>query len=269
MPERRTAAERSVAAAARRTGAVRARADMRTPTNPAHEPRLASIAAAIADATRSRMLAFLLDGQYASATELARAAGVQASTASAHLAKLVQSGLVAVEPRGRHRYFRLADAEVAHALQALALVAERGSHDRAWAHAERLRLREARCCYGHLAGRLGVALLDRLRRIDGLRDDEHGDGLRLTDRGREWLGSVGFEAAEPARGAAREAYPCLDWSERRDHLAGPLARQLLEHFIARGWLRRCSRAGATGGGHRVLELTPTGRQHLLPALQDT
>jgi DNA-binding transcriptional ArsR family regulator len=103
-------------------------------TGAAHEPRLARIAAMIADPARSRMLAFLLDGQYASAGELAQAAGVQPSTASAHLDKLKRAELVVCEPRGRHRYFRLADGEVAHALQALALVAERCTHDRAWKH---------------------------------------------------------------------------------------------------------------------------------------
>jgi DNA-binding transcriptional ArsR family regulator len=105
-----------------------------------HEPRLARVAAMIADPARSRMLAYLLDGQYASAGELATAAGVQPSTASAHLEKLTRADLVVCEPRGRHRYFKLADGEVAHALQALALVAERGAHDRAWAHPERQRL---------------------------------------------------------------------------------------------------------------------------------
>ena len=88
-----------------------------------HEPRLARVAAMIADPTRSRVLAYLLTGEYASAGELARAAGVSPSTASGHLAKLEEAGLLSCEPRGRHRYFRLADAEVAHALQALALVA--------------------------------------------------------------------------------------------------------------------------------------------------
>src|SRR3954468_19378449 len=132
------------------------------PSDAPHEPRLARVAALVADPSRARMLAFLLAGEYASAGDLARAASVGAATASAHLVKLVDAGLLACEPRGRHRYFRLADAEVAHALEALALVAERSSHERSWAAPARVRLREARCCYGHLAGRRGVALLERL-----------------------------------------------------------------------------------------------------------
>lgn len=230
--------------------------------NNAHEPRLARVAAMIADAARSRMLAYLLDGQVASAGELARAAGVQPSTASAHLDKLTRAGLVVCEPRGRHRYFRLADGEVAHALQALALVAERGTHDHAWAHPERQRLRDARCCYGHAAGRLGVALWAQLQR-DG-RLAEGVDGVTLTDAGRTWLAQLGF-APEPARKGQRYAYGCLDWSERRDHMAGALARQLLGHFLAQGWVRRRTKVG-TGGGHRVLEVTPAGRRELLPRL---
>jgi DNA-binding transcriptional ArsR family regulator len=231
----------------------------------AHEPRLARVAAMIAEPARARMLAYLLDGALASASELARAGGVQPSTASAHIARLVDAGLVLVHPRGRHRYVGLADAEVAHALQALALVAERDTHDRQWAAPERQRLREARCCYGHLAGRLGVGLWQRLQ--EGARVEQAADGWSLTAAGRHWLAQAfEFEASDTQR-RTRFAYGCLDWSERRDHLAGSLGRALLEHFVARGWLRRRDPAAAAGG-HRVLDLTPTGRLRLLPALQD-
>ena len=226
-----------------------------------HEPRLARVAAMIADPARSRMLAFLLDGQYASAGDLAKCASVQASTASAHLAKLTDAGLVVCEARGRHRYFRLADGEVAHALQALALVAERDSHDRAWAPPERQRLREARCCYGHVAGRIGVALWQQLQHDGRLGASK--DGVVLTDAGHAWLAELGFTPERP-RAGQRFAYGCLDWSERRDHLAGSLGHQLFEHFVAQGWLRR--QGDAAHGGHRVLEITPRGRQQLLPRL---
>ena len=236
----------------------------RTPARPRaapaaapHEPRLARVAALVAEPTRARMLAFLLSGEYASAGELARAASVGAATASAHLAKLVDAGLAVCEPRGRHRYFRLADADVAHALEALAMVAERSSHEREWSAPARLRLREARCCYGHLAGRRGVALLSRLVARGWLAEAD--GGYALTPAGVAGLATLGFDASTlpPERPAAlrRLAYPCLDWSERRDHLAGRLASELLAHFVAQGWLRRI-------GGERALELTPTGRQAL-------
>ena len=216
----------------------------------------------IADPARSRLLAYLLDGQYATAGELATAAGVQPSTASAHLDKLTRGDFLVCEPRGRHRYFRLADGEVAHALQALALVAERGTHDRAWAHPERQRLREARCCYGHVAGRLGVALWEQLQREGRLRETPA--GAELTDAGREWLSTLGLSPTT-SRAGQRLAYGCLDWSERRDHMAGSLARQLFEHFVAQGWVRQRTKA-TTSGGHRVLDITPTGKRRLLPAL---
>lgn len=224
-------------------------------TGAAHEPRLARVAAMIADPARSRMLAYLLAGDFASAGELAKAASVTAATASGHLTKLKDAGFVICEPRGRHRYYRLADQTVAHALEALALVAERDSHDRAWGHPERQRLRLARCCYGHLAGRLAITLFDALQAEGRLHAVS--DGYRLSPAGQTWLAGLGLQASAP-NGRRRYAYRCLDWSERRDHLAGQLADELLGHFTARGWLRR--------GAGRSVEVTPAGQRELIPAL---
>lgn len=223
--------------------------------NAAHEPRLARVAALVADPARSRMLAYLLSGAYASAGELARAASVTPATASGHLGRLLEARFVVCEPRGRHRYYRLADAEVAHALEALALVAEREVHDRAWAHPERQRLRQARCCYGHLAGQLGVRLMDALQRGDRLAATP--GGYTLTAAGRAWLQGLGLDPSPP-RAGRRFAYPCLDWSERRDHLAGQLADELYRHCEDRGWLRRTS--------GRAVAVTPLGQRELLPHL---
>lgn len=221
-----------------------------------HEPRLARSAAMVADAARSRMLARLLSGEAATAGELAAAASVTPATASGHLAQLLEAGFVRCEPRGRHRYYRLASPTVAHALEALALVAEAGERDAAWQRPERARLREARCCYGHLAGRLGVRLFDALRERDGLR--VAADGFTLSEAGRAWLASaLGFAPAAP-NGRRRYAYACMDWSERRDHLAGQLADELLGHCLERGWLKR--------GEGRALALTPLGQRALLGAL---
>ncbi len=225
---------------------------------PPFEPRLARIAAMIGDPARSRMLAFLLDGHCASAGELASAGAVSASTASAHLAKLQHAGLISAESRGRHRYFRLADAEVAHALEALALVAERGSHERRWSSPGRAPLRAARCCYGHLAGRAGVALLQGLQ-SEGCIEAQAENDFQLTDKGRAWLEQIGVPEPK-VRAPQRLAYGCLDWSERRDHLAGVLPAVLLKHFLARGWLTHDS--AGTGQRNRALRLTPPGRQAL-------
>jgi DNA-binding transcriptional ArsR family regulator len=219
------------------------------------------VAALVAEASRARMLCFLLTGEYASAGELARAASVSAATASGHLAQLTDAGLLTCESRGRHRYFRLADPEVCNALEALALVAERGSHERLWSAPARERLREARCCYGHLAGRRGVGLLhvflDR-GWLECAHDGEHGRFV-LTDAGASGLAALGFDGPgwrarmlAGDRRSRRLAHACLDWSERRDHLAGPFAVALLTHFCERGWLRR-------EAGGRGLVVTPPGR----------
>lgn len=221
---------------------------------PQHEPRIARVAALLADPARSRMLCRLLSGECATAAELAAAGGVTASTASGHLAQLREGGLVLAESRGRHRYFRLAGPEVAHLLEALALVAEPGDAASGWTHPSRQRLRAARCCYGHLAGQLGVRLFEALQDRQALRVAD--EGLALTEAGKAWLGELGLEP--PPAGNRRYAYACLDWSERRDHLAGTLADAMLAHFIDQGWLRR--------GGDRALTLTPRGRQQLLPLL---
>lgn len=220
-----------------------------------HEPRLARVAAIVADPARSRMLAYLLSGEYASAGELAKAASVTAATASGHLGKLLDARFVVCEPRGRHRYYRLADAEVAHALEALALVAERDGHDRAWAHPDRKRLRYARCCYGHLAGQLAVSVFDALQRKGRLISTP--SGFELTDPGRRWLEGLGLNPGSP-NGRRRYAYRCLDWSERRDHLAGQLADELYRHFTEKGWLQR------TAG--RAVKITVSGQRELLPRL---
>lgn len=221
----------------------------------AHEPRIARVAAMVADPARSLMLAYLLSGELASAGELAAAASVTAATASGHLSKLLDAGLLVCEARGRHRYYKLAHQDVAHALEALAVVAERSSHDRLWEYPARKRLRYARCCYGHLAGELGVKVLATLQAREGLKATQ--DGYELTPSGLAWMAELELSPKAPASGR-RFAYPCLDWSERRDHLAGQLADELLQHLIQKGWIRR-----ADG---RALDLTPLGVQSLLPML---
>ena len=223
-----------------------------------HEPRIARVAAMVADPARSRMLSRLLSGEWATAGELARTASVTPATASQHLAKLVDAAFVTAEPRGRHRYFRLASPEIAHLLEALALVAEPGDDDRGWSQPGHQRLRAARCCYGHLAGRLGVALFDSMLREQRLQ--ACANGFELTAEGRRWLSDMQMSIPEPQRGR-RFAYACLDWSERRDHLAGSLADAVLIHFVDRGWLRR--------NADRAVDVTPRGQTQLVSKLGPT
>jgi DNA-binding transcriptional ArsR family regulator len=227
------------------------------------EPRFARIAAMIADPTRARMLTHLLGSEHVTAGELARAAGITPQTASAHLSKLVDAALVAIRSQGRHRYFRLANGDIAHALEALSLVAESDASSTAakdrWSTGAFRSLREARSCYGHLAGRLGVALHDALVERRALAHD--GEAFRLTDEGRATLHTLGLDADTVKTSRRGIVYPCLDWSERRDHFAGPLAVALLGHFLDRRWLARVPRS-------RAIEPTPTGRRALANLLGD-
>src|SRR5262245_33786243 len=221
-------------------------------------PRFARIAAVMGDPTRARMLSILLDGSVLPAGEIARAVDVNASTASEHLALLAREGLVSVDARGRHRYFRLSDAEVAHALEALSLVAERTPSSEKWLREPFRPLKYARACYRHLAGELGVRLLQVLVARGHLAAGA--TGYEITPPGLSWLSEIGIAFA-PQKAGERYAYPCLDWSERRDHMAGPLASSLLEHFLARRWLVRPAQS-------RALKLTPQGRRGLLPLLSE-
>jgi DNA-binding transcriptional ArsR family regulator len=225
------------------------------------EPRFARIAAMIGDPTRARMLGALMGGQALSAGELARAAGVGASTASTHIVQLVDSELVTLRVQGRHRYLRLADAEIAHALEALSLVAERHAGASKWDQPAYKPMKVARSCYTHLAGELGVALLDGLLRREALQPQD--GSFALTQSGRaQWLAlGLAPDALQGGTGAGskRFAYACLDWSERRDHLAGRFASAVLEHGLGHDWLRRI-------GDSRALRLTPTGHAALAPWL---
>ncbi|HKX43489.1 MAG TPA: winged helix-turn-helix domain-containing protein [Burkholderiaceae bacterium] len=220
------------------------------------EPRFAKVAAMIGDPTRARMLAALMNGRYMAAGELADAAGVSAQTASGHITKLLDAELVVLRTQGRHRYLRLADAEVGHVLEALSLVAERGADAAKWEQGAYKPLKAARTCYSHLAGELGVALFEGLLARGTLVPcDGH---FALSASGRDELQRLGLDVPNVSAASARRfAYACLDWSERRDHLAGALAVALLEHAFAQGWLRRTA-------GSRALTLTPPGAKALAP-----
>lgn len=217
------------------------------------DANIATPAALIGDPTRAAMLQALQDGRAQPASALAWAAGVTAQSASNHLAKLVEGGLLAVEREGRHRYYRLASAEVAHALEALSVLAAPVRSLETPRSPKARALRDARCCYGHLAGRLGVRVCEALVARDLLRPA--GDKLfDVTPDGRRWFEDLGVlvSALRSSRGVARQ---CLDWTERRHHLAGPLGVQLLAAMTARGWL-------ALEPKGRAVRLTPDGARAL-------
>lgn len=200
-------------------------------------PNIARIAALIGDAARAEMLSALMGGQALTATELAAAAEVTKQTASAHLAKLLDAGLIAVQPQGRHRYFSLADADVARLLESLMGVAFRAGAVRLRAGPREPALRSARVCYDHLAGERGVRMLDALVDRKHVRRGRDGS-LELTASGADFFRALGIDIdalTEQRRPLARS---CLDWSARRPHLGGAVGAELLRHIFSKGWARR-------------------------------
>jgi DNA-binding transcriptional ArsR family regulator len=220
------------------------------------EVDLAAGAAAIADPARAAMLDALLDGAPRSAGALAREAGVAPSTASHHLGRLLDAGLIVVEPDGRRRAFRLARPEVADALEALALVSPprpaRTLRRATRAEAERA----ARTCYDHLAGKLGVAVCDALVDADAIAPD--GDRAYVLGPGADdAFAALGVTV--PPDGRRAYARPCLDWSERRPHLGGALGAAVADALLEREWVTRVPRT-------RALRVTDAGRAGLRDAL---
>jgi len=219
------------------------------------EPRFARTAAIIADPSRARMLALLLSGEARSAGELARAVSITPQTASTHLTQLLDANLVTLRTQGRHRYFTLADADVAHMLEALSFVAERDEVQARWSTPAYKPLKYARSCYCHLAGELGVRQHDAMMAQRVLVADADG-ALTLSGHAEAWLRDAGFDqdaiaALQRDSAKRRFAYPCMDWSERREHLAGVLATKLLTHYVEAGWLRKDKNS-------RALTETPRG-----------
>jgi DNA-binding transcriptional ArsR family regulator len=209
---------------------------------------LASVAACVAEPARARMLAALLSGLALTATELAAEAEVAPSTASAHLAKLLEGGLVTLERQGRHRYYRLASADVAALLEGLAGVAVMAPGPRRYGPALP-ELRAARVCYDHLAGERAVRLFDRL--VSGGALTVGAGGCVVTAAGEPLFLGLGIDVAALRKGRRLLARPCLDWSERRPHLAGALGAALLARLFELGWAAR----EADG---RVVRITPRG-----------
>lgn len=219
-----------------------------------HSDDLARFGALIADPTRAHLLAILLDGRAYTGGELARHAGVSASTTSEHLSKLRDADLIAVEAQGRHRYFRLSDLSVAELLESVASsVAAHGSPSAA---PSRPRpeggLAYARTCYDHLAGELAVRIFDQLV-IGGVLVD-HGDHVEVSTQGRTALSDIGVDlnGASPNRPLARS---CLDSTERRHHLAGAAGQALLTMMLKRRWLVR-------GPRPRTVRVTRTGHAEI-------
>jgi DNA-binding transcriptional ArsR family regulator len=216
-------------------------------------PDISIIAALIGNPACANMLMALLAGPALTATELAQEAGLTLSTVSGHLAKLERAGLVAIERQGRHRYFRLADRDVAVALEGLMPVAARAGHMRVRTGPRDPELRQARSCYDHLAGDLAVRMCDRFMSERLL--TRSADMLQLTRDGERFFVKSGIDLT--SLGGARRPLcrPCLDWSERRSHLGGALGAALFDHILARGWAVREART-------RIVRFSAVGEREM-------
>lgn len=199
-------------------------------------PDIALIGSLIGDPARANMLDALMGGRALTASELAYEAGITPQTASSHLAKLEGGGLLVPEKQGRHRYFRLANADVAHALEAVVGLADQAGHRRVQPGPKEPAMRHARVCYDHLAGDLGVAMFDHLTRRKLLGYD--GADLGLTKKGRFFCEDFGIDVATVSSAKRPLCRTCLDWSARRNHLAGALGAALLTRIYELKWAQR-------------------------------
>lgn len=224
----------------------------------------AETAALVGDPARANMLAALMDGRALTATELARVAGVTPQTASGHLARLTAGGLLAIERQGRHRYHRLTSPAIAHMLESIMTVAATFNDASGSARRPSLfvgprdkALRQARTCYDHLAGRLAVAIADRMTELGHI--EFSADGGALTEDGTAFLHVLGVEL-DPVKTRSRQVFcrPCLDWSERRSHIAGAVGTALCRTCFSRGWIRRSESS-------RAVTVTPSGHMALCNA----
>ena len=226
-------------------------------------PDIAMIAALVGDPARSNMLTALMTGRALTASELAHQAGVTPQTASSHLSKLEAGGLVEQEKQGRHRYFRLSDPDVAAVLEGLEGLAARAGHMRMRTGPKDPALRHARVCYDHLAGDLGVHMLDSMKQQRLLRQRKQ--DIELTAEGERFLTDtlqISADAlAHPRRPLCRA---CLDWSERRHHLAGTLGAALLTRFTELKWAMRDPAPGS-----RVVNFTRNGEKRFSALFGDS
>lgn len=217
-------------------------------------PDISQIGALIGDPARANILVALMDGRALTATELAEIAGVTAQTASSHLAKLEAGGLIRPQKQGRHRYFSLAGPKVGHLIESLSIFAADRGHLRHRPGPKDAAMRKARVCYDHLAGDLGVRMFDSLVGRDYLAFDA--GKIDLAKSGERFFEDLGIDLPKLRASRRPLCRCCLDWSERRDHLAGSLGAALLGTILTRGWARH-------DGGSRAVHFTPPGEIALL------
>jgi DNA-binding transcriptional ArsR family regulator len=225
-------------------------------------PDIAMVASLVGDPARANMLTALMTGRALTATELAHEGGVTPQTASSHLAKLEAGGLIEQEKQGRHRYYRLADPDVAGVLEGLEGLAARAGHMRVRTGPKDPALRRARVCYDHLAGDLGVQMLDSMKKQRLVRHTKQ--AIELTAEGERFMAKTlqisAEKLAHPRRPVCKA---CLDWSERRHHLAGTLGAAMMTRFAELKWAAR-----DTTPGSRVVNFTRNGEKRFAALFGD-
>lgn len=213
-------------------------------------PNMAEIASLLGETSRATMLASMMDGRFHTASELANMAAIKPQTASFHLAKLVAGKLVKVEKQGRHRYFQLADEEIAHLLESFLVISPTPEVRSLKQSSQMKLLKDARTCYDHLAGKLGVQLTDSLLNAGYLKRAEK--QFLITSEGAQFFTDFGLDLDELKRKRRSFSPACLDWSERRYHLAGALGQGILAHLLNLGWVTRVPSI-------RAIKVTEKGR----------
>jgi DNA-binding transcriptional ArsR family regulator len=211
-----------------------------------HEPDVARVASLLADPARAQILRTLIDGTMRPAGELAYAANISAQSASAHLAKLVDGGLLSLEAQGRHRYFRIASAEVAHAVESLGSLSmalrPRDPRSPPIPKSAPVQFLHARTCYDHLAGNMAVRICEAMFKARWMTAE--GRDFRLTRLGEKKLAALDIDLATVRRSPRAFARACVDLTQRRPHLGGALGAALLDLYITRGWILRTRRSRA-------------------------
>jgi DNA-binding transcriptional ArsR family regulator len=225
-------------------------------------PDIAMIAALVGDPARSNMLMALMTGRALTASELAHQAGITPQTASSHLAKLEGGGLIEQEKQGRHRYYRLTDPDIAAVLEGLEGIAARAGHMRVRTGPKDPALRRARICYDHLAGDLGVQMLDSMKKQRLLRQSKQ--AIELTAEGGRFLAkSLQISAEMLSHPRRPTCKACLDWSERRHHLAGTLGAAMMARFTELNWAARDATPGS-----RVVNFSRNGEKRFAALFRD-
>jgi DNA-binding transcriptional ArsR family regulator len=217
------------------------------------EKGFSRITSLLGDKARSTMLWYLLDGRAYTATELAMCADISAQSASNHLSKMVNANMLIVKKQGRHRYYQYANPEIAHAIESIAGLVPVNAELKRMEKTEHSDFTQARTCYDHLAGKLGVAVTESLLQQKIIVSSNN--VFEITKKGQPWFSDLGIDVNRLMQQRRSFLRPCLDWSERKYHIAGSLGAALLDLMLAEDWIRRIKKS-------RTVIITAKGEKNL-------